>query len=56
MRGILTLIIPRARLAPILEDIRTKAGITNLIYWVESVEAFGRLALASFAPRRPLPK
>ena len=46
MRGILTLIIPRACLAPILEDIRTKAGIANLIYWVESVEAFGRLALA----------
>ena len=44
MRGILTVITPRARLDTILDDVRTKAGIINLVYWVEPVEAFGRLA------------
>jgi Protein of unknown function (DUF3240) len=43
MRGVLTVLTPRARLASILEDVRTKAGIVNLVYWVEPVEAFGRL-------------
>lgn len=47
MRGVLTVITPRARLASILEDIRIKAGIVNLVYWVEPVEAFGRLAFAA---------
>jgi len=44
MRGLLTVIVPRARLASLLEDVRTKAGIVNLVYWVEPLEAFGRLA------------
>ena len=42
-RGVLTIITPRAALAKILEDVRTKAGVADLIYWVEPVEAFGRL-------------
>ncbi len=44
MRGVLSVIVPRARLAALLEDIRTRAAIANLAYWVEPVEAFGRLA------------
>lgn len=43
-RGVLAAIIPRARLAALLEDIRIKARIPHLAYWVEPVEAFGRLA------------
>jgi hypothetical protein len=43
-RGVLTLVIPRDRLAGLLEDIRTRAPIANLAYWVEPVESFGRLA------------
>jgi len=42
-RGMLTVIVPRARVATLLEDIRTKAAIVNLAYWVEPVEVFGRL-------------
>jgi len=44
MRGVLSVVIPRTRLASLLEEIRTKATITNLAYWVEPVEAIGRLA------------
>ncbi len=44
MRGVLTAIVPRARLEALIEDVRTKAGIVNLVYWVEPIEAFGRLA------------
>ncbi len=43
-RGVLAAIIPRVRLAALLEDIRIKAGIPNLAYWVEPIEVFGRLA------------
>jgi hypothetical protein len=43
LRGVLSVIVPRERLAPLLDDIRTKASIPNLAYWVEPVEAFGRL-------------
>jgi len=43
MRGVLSVVLPRARLPSLLEDIRTKAAIANLAYWVEPVEAFGRL-------------
>ncbi len=45
-RGILAVVIPRDRLAAVLEDIRTRAPIANLAYWVEPVESFGRLAPA----------
>ena len=44
MRGVLALILPRARLTSLLDDIRTRAGIEGLAYWVEPVEAFGRLS------------
>jgi hypothetical protein len=44
MRSLLTAIVARARLASLLEEVRTKAGIVNLVYWVEPVEDFGRLA------------
>jgi hypothetical protein len=43
LRGVLTVVISRARLATLLEDIRTKAAIANLAYWVEPIDAFGRL-------------
>jgi Protein of unknown function (DUF3240) len=46
-RGVLTVILPRARLPWLLEEIRTKAAIPDLTYWVEPVEAFGRLAPAA---------
>jgi cobalt-zinc-cadmium resistance protein CzcA len=32
------------RLRPVLEDIRLKAGIPNLTYWTEPIQAFGQLA------------
>lgn len=46
-RGVLVLILPRSRLSSLLEDIRSRVGIPDLIYWVEPIEAFGRLAPAS---------
>jgi hypothetical protein len=42
-RGLLTVILSRTRLDWLLEEIRCKAAIPDLIYWVEPVEAFGRL-------------
>lgn len=44
MRGVLALILPRTRLPSLLDDVRTRAGIEGLAYWVEPVEAFGRLS------------
>jgi hypothetical protein len=44
MRGMLTAIVPRARVVALLEDIRTKAAIASLTYWVEPIEVFGCLA------------
>jgi hypothetical protein len=43
-RGVLALILPRSRLSSVLEDIRSRAAVPNLAYWIEPVEAFGRLA------------
>jgi len=43
-RGILVVALVRARLAPLLEEIRVKAAIPDLVYWSEPVEAFGRLS------------
>lgn len=43
-RSVLVLILPRSRLSSVLEDIRSRAGIPNLTYWTEPIEAFGRLA------------
>lgn len=45
-RGILVVVLVRARLAPLLEEIRIKAAIPDLVYWSEPVEAFGRLSAA----------
>jgi len=42
-RGVLTTVLSPTRLATLLEDIRSKAAIADLAYWVEPVEAFGRL-------------
>jgi uncharacterized protein DUF3240 len=46
-RGLLTVLLARGRLDWLLEEIRTKAAIPDLTYWVEPVEAFGRLAPGS---------
>lgn len=43
-RGILTVVLPRARIAGLLGTIRLNAAIDGLTYWVEPVDAFGRLA------------
>lgn len=48
-RGVLVLILPRSRLGSVLENICSKAGIVNLAYWTEPVEAFGRLAQIDMA-------
>jgi hypothetical protein len=45
-RGVLVVVLPRARLAPLLEEIRIKAAIPDLVYWTEAVETFGRLSPA----------
>lgn len=45
-RRVLVLVLPRPRVAPLLEEIRTKASIPELVYWVEPIEAFGRLTRA----------
>ena len=42
-RGMLVLVLQRSRVAPLLEEIRLKAAISDLVYWVEPVEAIGRL-------------
>ena len=42
-RGVLTVILSRGRLDWLLEEIRCKAAIQDLTYWVEPLEAFGRL-------------
>jgi len=42
-RGVLIVILSRTRLPVLLQQIATRATIENLVYWVEPVEAFGRL-------------
>lgn len=44
-RGMLVAVLARSRVAPLLEEIRVKAAIPDLVYWVEPIEAFGRLAV-----------
>ena len=46
-RGILVVVLPRARVASLLEEFRVKAAIPDLEYWTEAVETFGRLSPAS---------
>jgi hypothetical protein len=43
-RSVMVLVMPRSRLPALLEDVRTKAGVPHLAYWVEPVEEFGRLS------------
>ncbi len=43
-RRVMLLILPRARLIPLLETVRTKAAAPHLAYWVVPVESFGRLS------------
>ena len=50
LRGMLTVVGPRSGMATLLETIRTRAGIVNLAYWIEPVEAFGRLVPVETAP------
>ena len=45
-RGILVVVLPRTRLALLLEEVRLKAAIPDLVYWTEPVETFGRLSPA----------
>ncbi|MDH4982401.1 DUF3240 family protein [Hyphomicrobium sp. D-2] len=45
-RGMLVVVLPRARVPSLLDEIRVKAAIADLVYWVEPVDAFGRLAPA----------
>lgn len=46
-RGMLVAVLARTRVAPLLEEIRLKAAIPDLVYWVEPIEAFGRLAASN---------
>jgi hypothetical protein len=39
----MVIVLPRPRVAPLLETVRTQAGAPHLAYWVEAVESFGRL-------------
>lgn len=43
-RGMLIIVLRRARVAALLDEIRLKAAIPDIVYWIEPVEAFGRLA------------
>jgi hypothetical protein len=45
-RGMLVIVLQRSRVAPLLEEIRLKAAIADLVYWIEPIAAFGRLARA----------
>jgi hypothetical protein len=42
-RCVMVIVLPRPRVAPLLETVRTQAGAPHLAYWVEPVESFGRL-------------
>lgn len=46
-RGVLVLLLERQRLPELLEAIRTKVAIPDLLYWIEPIEGFGRLSPAS---------
>lgn len=43
-RGVLMVVLPRARLAGVLERIAQEAPVPRLMHWVEPVERCGRLA------------
>jgi len=42
-RGVLMVVLPRARIELLVEEIRVKAAIADLVYWIEPVLAFGRM-------------
>lgn len=46
-RTMLVAVIPRFQAAQILETIVTSAAIPHMAYWIEPIEAFGRLAPSS---------
>ncbi len=43
-RGVLVVVLPRARIELLIDEIRVKAAIADLVYWLEPVLAFGRMA------------
>lgn len=46
-RTMLVAVVPRFQAARILETIATRAAIPHMAYWIEPIEAFGRLAPSS---------
>lgn len=48
-REMLVAILPRARLASVLDELRRGAAIAHMAYWVEPVEGFGRMTLEAAA-------
>ena len=46
-RTMLVAVVSRFQVAKILETIATRATIPHMAYWIEPIEAFGRLAPAS---------
>lgn len=46
-RTMLVAVVPRFQAAQILETIATRAAIPHMAYWIEPIEAFGRLAPSS---------
>jgi len=43
-RGVLMVVLPRVRTELLIEEIRAKAAIADLVYWIEPVLDFGRMA------------
>jgi len=43
-RGVLVILLDRGRVPELLEEIRVKTAIPDLFYWMEPVEALGRLS------------
>lgn len=46
-RTMLVAVVPRFQVAQILEAIVTRAVIPHMAYWIEPVEAFGRMTSSS---------
>ncbi len=55
-RGVLMMVLPRVRLADVLDKVATAAPVPHLMHWVEPVESCGRLVTAGCDPdlARPL--
>lgn len=57
-RTVLVAVLPRTQIAAVLEEIRTRAAIPHMTYWIEPVEGFGRLTTpdpAGTAATNPTP-